>query len=129
MATHDAAKMAAAKLIVCCFDARTTAHLLHLQTRSYEAHVALDGFYSDIVDLVDSFAEAFQGVYGIIERYPKPEGYDPKKDYQFGVKLLVELRREITSLRSAIPGSELQNSIDEIVALIDRSAYKLRFLK
>ena len=39
------------ELIVRCFHARTNAHILHLQTRSYATHVALNEFYDEIVTL------------------------------------------------------------------------------
>jgi hypothetical protein len=119
----------AAEIIMRCFEARTITHILHLRTRSFEAHVALGEFYEGIVGLVDGFAEAFQGVYDIIPDYPVGFGFEPKKDYREGIRLLVDLRGHITRLRTPIPCSELQNSLDEIVALIDRTAYKLRFLK
>ena len=57
----------ARELILSCFHARTVAHLLHLTTRSYAAHKALNEFYDEIIDLVDSFAEAYQGEYGLID--------------------------------------------------------------
>ena len=44
--------------------------------------------------------------------------------------MLKELRAWIQGNRKAIvPDSHLQNIIDEIVALIDQTTYKVRFLK
>jgi hypothetical protein len=40
---------------------RTAAHLLHLTTRSYAEHKALNEFYDGLVDLVDRYAEAHMG--------------------------------------------------------------------
>jgi hypothetical protein len=48
------------------FLARDVAHSVHLNTRSYAKHVALNGFYTEIIELADSFAEAYQGKYGLI---------------------------------------------------------------
>lgn len=123
------AQKAAAEIIMRCFEARTIAHILHLRTRCYEAHVALNEFYDGIVPLTDAFAEAFQGVFDIIPSYPKVGAYDQGKDYKEGVALLVELRGAVEKLRSDIPGTELQNLVDEILGFIDQKAYKLRFLK
>jgi DNA-binding ferritin-like protein len=53
-------------LIALCFEARTKAHIAHLQTRSYAAHKALNEYYDGIVDIADSLAEAFQGREGIL---------------------------------------------------------------
>ena len=36
--------------------ARTSAHVMHLQTRSYATHKALEDFYTAIVDFVDELA-------------------------------------------------------------------------
>lgn len=59
-----------AEFIARAFAVRTAAHLAHLQSRSYAEHVALGGFYDPLVDLVDSYAEAYQGLFGLIEDYP-----------------------------------------------------------
>lgn len=115
------------ELIMRCFHARTTAHVLHLKTRSYAAHVALQGFYDGIIPLVDSLAEAYQGDYGLIEDYPPR--YTPQAD---ALKLLSELSDWIQDHRASCCDSDdtyLQNIIDEIMALIRSTEYKLRFLK
>ena len=39
------------ELILHCFHARTNAHVLHLTTKSYAVHVALNGFYDEIITL------------------------------------------------------------------------------
>lgn len=104
--------------------ARTNAHLLHLKTRSYAAHKALGEFYDEIVDLIDSLAEAYQGRYGIIN-YPDV----PFKQEADAIMMIKTLRRYIDDNRlGMVPDSELQNIIDEIVALMDSTLYKLEFL-
>jgi len=104
--------------------ARTNAHLLHLKTRSYSAHMALGSFYDEIVDLIDSLAEAYQGRYGIIN-YPDV----PFKQEADAIMMLKTLRRYIDDNRiGMVPDSELQNILDEIVALMDSTLYKLEFL-
>ena len=89
------------ELIMRCFHARTAAHVLHLKTRSYATHKALNDFYDAIVGLVDGLAEAWIGENG-----------------------LIEANRETCGEQSHI-----QSSIDEIVALCRSTTYKLRFLK
>ena len=78
--------MSAGELVMRCFHARTNAHVLHLKTRSYAAHKALNEFYDEIVGLADSFAEAWQGDYGLIETFPPK--YAPTES---GLDLLDEL--------------------------------------
>ena len=115
-----------AELVARCFQARTDAHIAHLTTTSYAAHVALNEFYDGIVPLADGFAEAAQGRYGIL-KYPAicPKSGDREKP----VSIPQELRAWIDANRdSATTDSELQNVIDEIVHLCDSTIYKLRFL-
>ena len=115
------------EFLLICFHARTNAHVLHLQTRSYAAHKALNEFYDEIVDLADAVAEAYQGKYGLIDTYPPR--YTPVDD---PVKLITELRSWIDDNRYECCNAEdtaLHNMIDEIVALCDSTLYKLRFLK
>ena len=115
----------AGELIMRCFHARTNAHVQHLQTKSYAAHKALNEFYDEIIDLVDSFAEAYQGEYGLIEDMFVP--YEPETD---SLKMLDDLQAWIESSRDDVSDDTyLQNIIDEIIALIRSTQYKLKFLK
>ena len=115
--------MDAALIIAKCFHARTTAHLLHLQTRSYAAHKALNEFYDGIVDLTDSFAETFQGEQGVIDSYPTAY-----RHYNDALKMLGDLRQLVESERGNF-STHLANILDEILSLIDATTYKLKFLK
>ena len=45
------------KFLGMLFLARDVAHSAHLNTRSYAKHQALGGFYDEIIDLADKFAE------------------------------------------------------------------------
>ena len=114
------------EFIILCFHARTNAHVLHLQTRSYAAHKALNKFYDEIVDLADSFAEAYIGSYGLIEFSDTP--YEPHTD---ALKLLDELDEAVDSTRDALNKGDthLMSILDEIAALVASTRYKLRFLK
>lgn len=103
---------------------RTNAHILHLKTRSYAAHKALGTFYDELVDLIDSLAEAYQGRYGLI-KFPDV----PFKQETDPLMMVKSIRRYIDDNRDGmVPDSELQNILDEIVALMDSTAYKLEFL-
>ena len=48
------------------FLARDVAHSVHLNTKSYAKHVALNSFYDEIIEVADKFAEAYQGRHGLI---------------------------------------------------------------
>lgn len=111
----------AAELITRCFAARTAAHLAHLKTKKYATHVALGEFYDGVVGAADSFAECYQGVFGVITSYPDspvPAGeLGPVKELR---DWLVEHRGH-----AARGQRELENLLDEITALCDRTIYKL----
>jgi len=113
-------------LIISCFHARTNAHVLHLQTRSYAAHKALNEFYDGIIPLIDAFAEAYQGEYGLIKDIAGE--YTPRGD---ALELLDDLRECVDECAKELhkDDTHLHNLLDEIRSLIASTQYKLRFLK
>ena len=111
-------------LISICFEARTKAHIAHLQTKSFAVHKALNDYYDGIVGIVDSLAEAHQGRNGIITSYPtiSLDSKDP-------VKLVEQVRTWVDKNRKACsPYSEIQNIIDELQDLNNSTIYKLKNL-
>ena len=117
--------MAAAELVCRLFQARTAAHMAHLQTRSFAEHKALNEFYDDVVGLADSFAETYQGMFGIIEEYPMcPLPNGKAADWIDGLRQWCKKYRS-DCCRGETP---LENIHDEIMALCASTVYKLRFL-
>jgi hypothetical protein len=113
------------QFVLCLLHSVTNAHILHLQSRSYSEHKALEGYYTEIGDLVDDYVEAYQGKYGIIEGYGL-EYAEPTPALEY----LIGLSDYIQQARQQLPqDTELQNITDEMAALVDSTIYKLRFLK
>lgn len=115
---------AAATFIVTMLHSATVAHLMHLQTKSYAAHVALGDYYDAIVGLTDKYAEAYQGCYKVIADYPAtfPLAKDPKRYFD-------GLYDYLDATRKTLPKeSHLDNIVDEIAELIDSTRYKLNNL-
>ena len=109
------------------FLARDVTHSVHLNTRSYAKHVALQGFYEGVVGLADDFAEAYQGRHGLIG----PITLMSAKKTSNVVEFLQDQLAEIEANRYKFcdeDDSAIQNIIDEIVALYLSTLYKLRFL-
>jgi hypothetical protein len=108
---------------------RTQAHIFHLQTPSFAAHKALNKFYDEIVGITDGLVESYQGKYGIITGY----GNIALQEYQSCEAIIVffeTLCMYVEKSRQLIcQDSYIQNQIDEIIALIKSTIYKLRFLK
>lgn len=109
------------------FLARDVTHSVHLNTRSYAKHVALQGFYEGVVGLADDFAEAYQGRHGLIG----PITLMSAKKTSNVIEFLQDQLAEIDANRYKFCEKDetaIQNIIDEIVALYLSTLYKLRFL-
>lgn len=114
--------------ILALFNARTAAHIMHLQATgpgSYAAHKALNDFYDGIVDLADGLAESYQGCYGLIKW---PSGW--VRPATSALDMLEDLKEKSAECRAEFDDEpHLQNQIDGIVELITSTQYKLKFLK
>ena len=109
------------------FLARDVAHSVHLNTRSFSKHMALNTFYDEIIELADGFAEAYQGRYGLIG----PISLMSAKKTTNIVEFLQDQLDEIESGRYDVckkDDTPLQNLIDGIIELYLSTLYKLRFL-
>lgn len=119
--------MKAADFVGLLFLARDVTHSVHLNTRSYAKHKALQKFYEGIVDLADTFAEAYQGRHGLMGGITLQTAKKTANVTEF----LQDQLDEIETARSKVVDKDdtaLQNIIDEIVALYLSTLYKLKFL-
>jgi hypothetical protein len=119
--------MKCAEFVGMMFLARDVTHSVHLNTRSYAKHKALQKFYENIIDLADSFAEAYQGRHGLIG----PIGLQSAKKTTNVIEFLENQLEEIEKCRYEVcekTDTPLQNLIDGIVELYLSTLYKLRFL-
>ena len=111
------------------FASRTQAHVFHLQTNSFAAHKALNEYYDRIIDLADGMAESRQGKYGIITGYSNIDLLEGN-DCNEVIKYFTALEMYVERARQTMPqDSYIQNQLDEVVALIVSTIYKLKFLK
>jgi len=109
------------------FLARDVTHSVHLNTRSYAKHKALNKFYIGVIDLADSLAEAYQGRYGLIG----PITLQSANKTNSVVAFLEDSLKTIEESRYVAVKKEdsaIQNIIDEIIALYLSTLYKLKFL-
>lgn len=102
----------------------TITHLQHLSTKSYAEHVALAEYYDAIPGLVDKYAEAYQGRYGIIT------GYDAEFHKHSNPKAYVKgLLSFLDELKGVMPkDSDLVNLFDAVVDAVSSLKYKLENL-
>ena len=105
--------------------AATNGHILHLQTKSYSEHKALQKYYEGLPDLVDSIIEEWQGAYQVIVEYPAT--YEaPNPD---ALTEVMEVRDFLVKNRAVVGDySSIQNSVDNLMSLFDSTIYKLTFL-
>ena len=106
------------------FQSRDVAHIIHLKTGSFAAHKALNEYYDEIVGLTDDLVESYQGHFGLQDiTIPASKLEEP-------VVFLKGLHSYIESSKGSIfTESYHLNIIDEILALITSTLYKLQFLK
>ena len=119
--------MKCADFVGTLFLARDVAHSVHLNTRSFAKHSALNSFYDEIVELADKFAEAYQGRHGLIG----PISLMSAKKTTNIVEFLEDSMADIEKMRFEVcekTDTPLQNIIDEIVGLYLSTIYKLKFL-
>ena len=109
------------------FLGRDVAHSVHLNTRSYSKHVALNTFYDSIIDHADAFAEAYQGRHGLMGPITLHSATKTANIIDFLQGQLDDIekcRYEVVDKSD----SSLQQLIDNIVELYLTTLYKLRFL-
>jgi hypothetical protein len=115
------------------FESREMAHIYHLQVNgeqgSHAAHTALNEYYEGILELIDDLIETYQGQYGIVD------GYDVIDTNTTRTKEKVEYFESLVEFvkhgRKAISAEDthLHSIIDDIVVLIYKTLYKLKFTK
>jgi len=119
--------MTAAQLIGLLFLGRNVAHSVHLNTRSYSKHIALNIFYDRIIDAADDFAEAYQGRHGLVGQISIPAAKKTANIIEFLQDQLDEIEKGRYEVCDRTDTS-MQQLIDNIVEIYLRTLYKLRFL-
>lgn len=121
------------KLFSKLFESREMAHIYHLQVSgepgSHAKHTALGEYYEGVLGFVDDLIETFQGQYGIVEEYDTIDTKETgSKDT---IEYFNELARFIKEERKCINSEDthLHNIIDEVVALVYKTLYKLKYNK
>lgn len=107
------------------FKARNDAHITHLlnKDKTLATHKALEIFYEEILDLLDSFIETSLYIYPVTDIevgeskcIPNPLSYFEK------------LYKIIDNERKVYKESFLQNQVDEIQSLISQTIYRLKYI-
>ncbi len=105
---------------------RVLSHLAHWATQSYAKHMALEGFYTDVIEPLDDLVEDYQAAFGLIDKvsFPKFETEDSCLDcLKDTVKWINNNRKKICKEVTA-----LENILDEISGVYLKAIYKLENL-
>jgi len=131
--TSEGSSTEVTKLFSKLFESREMAHIYHLQVNgeqgSHAAHTALNDYYDGILDFIDTLIETYQGQYGIVDGYDVIDTNNTRTTEKLAY--FEELVEFVKHARQAISAEDthLQNIVDEVVALIYRTLYKLKFTK
>jgi DNA-binding ferritin-like protein len=121
------------KFISKLLESREMAQVYHWTVKgdmgSHAAHLALEAYYSGVIEFIDDIVEIYQGQYGLIEGYDIIDTTDSKsKDRLDYFKEAVEF---VKSNRSCIKAEDthIHNIVDELIALQYKTIYKLTYNK
>jgi hypothetical protein len=115
------------------FESKEMANVYHLQVRgdegSYAGHMALQGYYENVLELIDDVIETYQGQYGLIEGYDIIDTSETKSKEP--IAYFEELGEYIKHAKKCISEEDthLHSIIDDIVCLLYKTLYKLKFNK
>jgi hypothetical protein len=103
-------------------------HIFHNQTQIYSEHVALGGYYDDVLDIIDRITETYTALYGEITGYKSA----PYRDYTSKEETLTyfkTLYSYVQKNRTVFTDSFLQNIVDELSELIAQTIFRLNLNK
>lgn len=106
------------------FHARQQAHFWHLDTKSFSEHLALEKFYTEILDLTDQILEEYMGKGNRIDFKAVRmtfHGYNRDKMIEYFKKLARYINRAKKGLKPT--DGNLANIMDEILGLINKTLY------
>lgn len=115
------------------FESKEMAHIFHLQLKneegSYSQHMALGEYYEEVVDIIDEIVEVYQGQYDIVEGYDIIDTSTTSKTEP--LTYMQELGEFILENRNCINerDTHILSLVDDLLNLLYRTVYKLKFLK
>lgn len=98
----------------------------HLKTDKYSKHEALDEFYKEMPELVDSLIESWMGVHGKVDEYKNLLG---ESSSMTAIEYLEKLKQIVKDGKSLMDETELESCLDDISNQINSTLYKLKELK
>lgn len=115
------------------FESREMSHVYHLQVKgdqgSHATHEALGSYYEKVIDILDDTIEVYQAQYGLVDGYEVIDTSDTKSKEPLAY--FEELAEYIKHGKKCISDEDthIHSLIDDIVVLLYKTIYKLKFLK
>jgi hypothetical protein len=123
------------------FESREMAHMYHLRTQgdgSFALHSALNEYYEgvgedaagSILPFLDSLVEVYQGQYDLVSGWDiiDKKAYSEEQPLQYFLNLAEFIKKyRYTSLSQE--DAHIQAIVDEILIIVYKLIYKMRFLK
>lgn len=132
--TEEVVKTDAAKFFSKLLESREMAQVYHWTVKgdmgSHAAHLALEAYYDGVIEFIDELVEIYQGQYELIEGYDVIDTTDSKSKEK--IDYFKEVAEFIKSERNTCLSKEdthLQNIVDEVLALVYKTLYKLKYNK
>lgn len=98
-----------------------TAHVAHLQTKSYAEHKVLNEIYDELPGLIDSLIEAYQGKYGSVIKNIDSLSVGSLSNYQeYITKLLRYLESQVNTYTL-----DIQDEVLAVINFLNSVKYKL----
>jgi DNA-binding ferritin-like protein len=133
VASEESGSNDVSKFLSKLLESREMAQVYHWTVKgdmgSNAAHLALEAYYTEVIENIDEIVEVYQGQYGLIEGYDQIATDDTrsKEKLDYFKEVVEFVRSERTCIKAE--DTHLHNIIDEVVALLYRTIYKLTYNK
>lgn len=120
------------KLASRLLESQVQAQIFHTRVNgqnAYEAHIILEEYYNSIQDLNDGLIESYQGKYDFVT-YDTDMNFTNLAKLDVVVTYFEDLARTVELAQATfIDDDYLKSQVDDIIALIYTTIYKLKHLK
>jgi DNA-binding ferritin-like protein len=97
---------------------------------SHAAHLALEAYYDGVIEYIDDMVEVYQGQYELLEGYDVIDTSETKSkdkvEYFQGIAQYIKENRNVSL---SAEDTHIQNIVDEVIALVYKTIYKLKYNK
>jgi len=131
--TENSGSNDVSKFLSKLLESREMAQVYHWTVKgdmgSHAAHLALEAYYTEVIEHIDEIVEVYQGQYGLIEGYDQiaTDETRSQEKLEYFKEVVEFVKSERTCIK--VEDTHLHNLVDEVVALLYRTIYKLTYNK